>query len=282
MKLVRFGQPGAEKPGLVDKQGAIRDLSVHISDFTGASLSPASLDRLRAIEPESLPLAPSGVRLGAPVAGTRNFVAIGLNYADHAKETGQEIPAEPILFNKAPTCICGPNDDIMYPKNSDRMDWEVEIAFVVGTRARYVEEKDALSHIAGYCLCNDVSERRFQVKRAGQWVKGKSAETFGPLGPFLATPDEIPDVQNLAMSLDVNGDRKQTGSTSTMIFSIPFLLAYVTQFMVLEPGDVVTTGTPPGVGSAKKPPEYLKAGDELVLRVEGLGEQRSKVVPFKP
>lgn len=282
MKLVRFGQPGAEKPGLVDKQGAIRDLSVHISDFAGANLSPASLDRLRGLEPESLPLAPSGVRLGAPVAGTRNFVAIGLNYADHAKETGQEIPAEPILFNKAPTCICGPNDDIMYPKNSDRMDWEVEIAFVVGTRARYVEEKDALAHIAGYCLCNDVSERRFQVKRAGQWVKGKSAETFGPLGPFLVTPDEIADVQNLAMSLDVNGDRKQTGSTSTMIFSIPFLLAYVTQFMVLEPGDVVTTGTPPGVGSAKKPPEYLKAGDELVLRVEGLGEQRAKVVPFKP
>jgi 2-keto-4-pentenoate hydratase/2-oxohepta-3-ene-1,7-dioic acid hydratase in catechol pathway len=281
MKLVRFGQPGAEKPGLIDKQGTIRDLSGHIADFTGANLSPASLDRLRGIDPASLPASPSGARLGAPVAGTRNFVAIGLNYADHAKETGQEIPAEPILFNKAPTCICGPNDDIMYPKDSDRMDWEVEIAFVVGTRARYVEEKDALAHIAGYCLCNDVSERRFQVKRAGQWVKGKSAETFGPLGPFLATPDEIPDVQNLAMSLDVNGGRKQTGSTSTMIFSIPFLLAYVTQFMVLEPGDVVTTGTPPGVGSAKKPPEYLKAGDELVLRVEGLGEQRSKVVPFK-
>ncbi len=281
MKLVRFGNPGEEKPGLIDSNGTIRDLSGYTGDFTGANLSPASLDRLRAIDPASLPAAPAGVRLGAPVAGTRNFVAIGLNYADHAKETGQEIPAEPILFNKAPTCICGPNDDIMYPKNSDRMDWEVEIAFVVGTRARYVEEKDALAHIAGYCLCNDVSERRFQVKRAGQWVKGKSAETFGPLGPFLATPDEIPDVQSLAMSLDVNGDRKQTGSTSTMIFSIPFLLAYVTQFMVLEPGDVVTTGTPPGVGSAKKPPEYLKAGDELVLRVDGLGEQRSNVVPFK-
>jgi 2,4-diketo-3-deoxy-L-fuconate hydrolase len=281
MKLVRFGNPGEEKPGLIDSNGVIRDLSGHTGDFIGSNLSPASLDKLRAIDPASLPAARAGVRLGAPVAGTRNFVAIGLNYADHAKETGQEIPAEPILFNKAPTCICGPNDDIMYPKNSDRMDWEVEIAFVVGTRARYVEEKDALAHIAGYCLCNDVSERRFQVKRAGQWVKGKSAETFGPLGPFLATPDEIPDVQSLAMSLDVNGDRKQTGSTSTMIFSIPFLLAYVTQFMVLEPGDVVTTGTPPGVGSAKKPPEYLKAGDELVLRVDGLGEQRSKVVPFK-
>ena len=281
MKLVRFGNPGAEKPGLIDGNGAIRDLSAHVRDFTGENLSPAILDKLRSIDPQSLPAAPAGVRLGAPVAGTRTFIAIGLNYADHAKETGQDIPAEPILFNKLGNCIVGPNDDIMYPRDSDRMDWEVEIAFVIGTRARYVDEKDALAHIAGYCLCNDVSERRFQVKRAGQWVKGKSAETFGPLGPWLATPDEIPNVQNLAMSLDVNGERKQTGSTSTMIFSIPFLLSYITQFMVLEPGDVVTTGTPPGVGSAKKPPEYLKAGDELVLRVEGLGEQRSKVVPFK-
>jgi 2-keto-4-pentenoate hydratase/2-oxohepta-3-ene-1,7-dioic acid hydratase in catechol pathway len=282
MKLVRFGQAGSEKPGLVDSQGNIRDLSAHVSDFTGATLSPDQLDKLRRVDPASLPLAPAGVRIGAPVAGTRNFIAIGLNYGDHAKETNQEIPAEPILFNKAPNCIVGPNDDIMYPKNSDRMDWEVEIAFVVGKRARYVEEKDAMAHIAGFCLCNDVSERRFQVKRAGQWVKGKSAETFGPLGPWLVTPDELPNLQNLAMSLDVNGERKQTGSSSTMIFSIPFLLAYVTQFMVLDPGDVVTTGTPPGVGSAKKPPEYLKAGDELLLRVEGLGEQRSKVVPFKP
>ena len=281
MKLVRFGNPGAEKPGLIDSTGAIRDLSGHVPDLTGATLSAASLDRLRALDPASQPLAPAGVRLGAPVAGTRTFIAVGLNYADHAKETGQEIPVEPILFNKLGNCIVGPNDDIMYPRDSDRMDWEVEIAFVIGARARYVDEKDALGHIAGYCLCNDVSERRFQVKRAGQWVKGKSAETFGPLGPWLATPDEIPDVQNLAMSLDVNGERKQTGSTSTMIFSIPFLLAYITQFMVLEPGDVVTTGTPPGVGSAKKPPEYLKAGDELVLRIDGLGEQRSKVVPFK-
>jgi len=282
MKLVRFGQPGSEKPGLLDSQGNIRDLSAQLSDFTGATLSPASLDKLRAIDPASLPLAPAGVRLGAPVAGTRNFIAIGLNYADHAKETNQEIPAEPILFNKAPNCIVGPNDDIMYPKDARHMDWEVEIAFVVGTRARYVEEKDAMAHIAGFCLCNDVSERRFQVKHSGQWVKGKSAETFGPLGPFLATPDEIADVQNLGMSLDVNGERKQTGSTSTMIFSIPFLLSYISRFMVLDPGDVVTTGTPPGVGSAKKPPEYLKAGDELLLRVEGLGEQRAKVIPFQP
>lgn len=282
MKLVRFGEAGSEKPGLIDIEGNIRDLSGHVADFTGATLSPASLDKLRAIDPASLPLAPAGVRIGAPVAGTRNFIAIGLNYADHAKETNQEIPAEPILFNKAPNCIVGPNDDIQYPKDARNMDWEVEIAFVVGTRARYVEEKDAMAHIAGFCLCNDVSERKFQVKRAGQWVKGKSAETFGPLGPWLVTPDELPNVGNLAMSLDVNGERKQTGSSSTMIFSIPFLLAYITQFMVLDPGDVVTTGTPPGVGSAKKPPEYLKAGDQLLLRVEGLGEQRSKVIPFQP
>ncbi|HPG88238.1 MAG TPA: fumarylacetoacetate hydrolase family protein [Hyphomicrobium sp.] len=280
MKLVRFGSLGAEKPGVVDVEGKIRDLSGHVSDFSGAQLDPQALAKLRAIDLGSLPFAPSGVRLGAPVAGTRNFVAIGLNYADHAKETGQELPAEPILFNKAPTSICGPNDDIMYPKNSDRMDWECEIAFVIGKRARYVDEADALSYIAGYTICNDVSERRWQVKRNGQWVKGKSAETFGPLGPWLVTTDEMVDPHNLSMSLDVNGDRKQTGSTSTMIFSIPKLLAYVTEFMVLEAGDVITTGTPPGVGSAKKPPEYLKAGDKLALKIEGLGEQHATVVPF--
>jgi 2-keto-4-pentenoate hydratase/2-oxohepta-3-ene-1,7-dioic acid hydratase in catechol pathway len=229
----------------------------------------------------SLPLAPAGVRLGAPVAGTCNFIAVGLNFADHAKETKQEIPPEPILFSKAPNCIVGAYDDVMYPRNAQNMDWEVEIAFVVGTRARYVEEKDAMAHIAGFCISNDVSERRFQVRRAGQWLKGKSAETFGPLGPWLVTPDEIEDVQNLAMSLDVNGLRKQTGSTRTMIFSIPFLLAYVTEFMVLDPGDVVTTGTPPGVGSARNPREYLKAGDVMTLAIERLGEQRQTVVPFK-
>ncbi|MEQ1653455.1 MAG: fumarylacetoacetate hydrolase family protein [Hyphomicrobium sp.] len=281
MKLVRFGPAGAEKPGLVDGDGKIRDLSAHVADFAGAQLDPAALAKLKSIDVKSLPLAPAGVRLGAPVAGTRNFVAIGLNYADHAKETGQELPAEPILFNKAATCICGPNDDVMYPKGSDRMDWECEIAFVIGKRARYVEEKDALSYIAGYTICNDVSERRWQVKRNGQWVKGKSAETFGPLGPWLVTTDEMVDPHNLAMSLDVNGDRKQTGSTATMIFSIPKLLAYVTEFMVLDAGDVITTGTPPGVGSAKKPPEYLKAGDKVVLKIEGLGEQHQTIVPFK-
>ena len=282
MKLVRFGNPGDEKPGLVDADGAIRDLSAHVPDLAGEALSPASLDKLRALDPKSLPEAPAGVRLGPPVAGTRNFVAVGLNFADHAKETQQEIPAEPILFSKAPNCIVGPYDDVMYPKNSKHMDWEVEIAFVVGTRARYVEEKDAMAHIAGFTICNDVSERMFQVKRAGQWLKGKSAETFGPLGPWLVTPDEVGDVHDLGMSLDVNADRKQTGSTKTMIFSIPFLLAYVTEFMVLDPGAVVTTGTTPGVGSARRPREYLQAGDVMTLRIDKLGEQRQTVVPFKP
>lgn len=281
MKLVRFGDPGAEKPGIVDAHGVIRDLSAYIADFAGATLSPASLDMLRELDTGALPLAPAGARIGAPVAGTRNFIAIGLNFADHARETNQEIPTEPILFSKAPNCIVGPDDDVMYPKDAVNMDWEVEIAFVVGTRARYVAESDALAHIAGFCICNDISERRFQVKRGGQWIKGKSAETFGPMGPWLVTTDEIPDVRNLAMSLDVNGVRKQTGSTRTMIFSIPFLLAYITQFMVLDPGDVVTTGTPPGVGSARDPREYLNAGDVMTLAIEGLGKQRQTVVPFK-
>lgn len=281
MKLVRFGAPGAERPGILDKDGAVRDLSGVVPDLAGEHLSPAALARLRGLDLASLPKAPDGVRLGPPVAGTHNFIAIGLNYADHAKETGQEIPAEPILFNKASTAICGPNDDVMYPRNSRHLDWECEIAFVIGARARYVEAKDWANYIAGYCICNDVSERVFQSKRAGQWVKGKSGETFGPIGPWLVTPDEMPDPDNLAMSLDVNGVRKQTGSTSTMIFKIPELLAYVTQFMVLDPGDIITTGTPPGVGTARNPKEFLKAGDVMELKIEGLGTQRQKVVEFK-
>lgn len=281
MKLVRFGDPGAEKPGVVDAENKIRDLSSVIPDFTGAFLGPATLDKIRKLDLSVLPIAEEGVRLGPPVAGTRNFVAIGLNYADHAKEAGLDIPTEPILFNKAATCICGPFDDVMYPKNSDRMDWECEIAFVIGTRARYVKESEAERYIAGYTICNDVSERRFQMKRNGQWVKGKSAETFGPLGPYLVTTDDIPDPHNLAMSLDVNNARMQQGSTATMIFKIPKLLAYVTEFMVLEPGDVVTTGTPPGVGSAKEPPRYLQPGDVMTLQIEKLGIQRQIVVPFK-
>lgn len=281
MKLVRFGAPGAERPGILDANGDIRDLSAIMPDLSGEHLSPTSLAKLRDVDLNSLPKAPAGARLGAPVAGTHNFIAIGLNFADHAKETGQEIPAEPILFNKATTSICGPDDDVMIPRNSRHLDWEVEIAFVIGARARYVEAKDWAKYIAGYCICNDVSERRFQSKRGGQWVKGKSAETFGPLGPWLVTPDEIADVENLAMSLDVNGARKQTGSTATMIFKIPELLAYVTEFMVLEPGDIVTTGTPPGVGTARNPKEFLQAGDVMELKIDGLGTQRQKVVEFK-
>ncbi len=281
MKLVRFGSPGAEKPGLVDAQGAIRDLSGHVKDITGDTLSPASLDKLRKLDPATLPAAPKGVRLGSPVGNVGNFIAVGLNYIDHAKETGSPIPKEPVLFNKLPNCIVGPNDDVMIPKGSTKLDYEVEIAFVIGTRARYVDEKNALAHIAGYCICNDVSERAFQSERGGQWMKGKSAETFGPLGPWLVTTDEIKNVQNLTMSLDVNGQRRQTGNTETMIFSIAHALHYISQFMVLEAGDVVSTVTPPGVALGMKPPVWLKAGDVMKLSIQGLGEQQSKIVPFK-
>jgi 2,4-didehydro-3-deoxy-L-rhamnonate hydrolase len=281
MKLVRFGASGAEKPGLVDAQGAVRDLSAHVKDITGETLSPASLDKLRKVDVKSLPLAPAGVRLGPPVGGVRNFLAIGLNYVDHAKEAGMPIPTEPIIFAKLPNCMVGPTDNVMIPKGSTKLDYELEIAFVIGTRARYVDEKNALSHIAGYCICNDISERNFQLERGGQWMKGKCAETFGPVGPWLATTDEIKDVQNLAMSLDVNGERRQTGNTKTMIFTIAHQLHYMSQFMVLEPGDVITTGTPPGVATGMKPPKWLKAGDVMTLKIEGLGEQKQKVVPFK-
>jgi 2-keto-4-pentenoate hydratase/2-oxohepta-3-ene-1,7-dioic acid hydratase in catechol pathway len=281
MKLVRFGASGAEKPGLVDAQGVVRDLSAHVKDISGDTLSPASLDKLRKIDPKSLPAAPQGVRLGAPVSGVRNFIAVGLTYEDHAKETGAAIPKEPILFNKLTNCIVGPTDDVMVPKASTKLDYEIEIAFIIGTRARYVEEKNALSHIAGYAICNDISERNFQAERGGQWMKGKCAETFGPLGPWIATRDEIDDVQNLAMSLDVNGERRQTGNTKTMIFGIAHCLSYISQFMVLEPGDVVTTGTPPGVALGMKPPKWLVPGDVMTLKIAGLGEQKSKVIPFK-
>jgi 2-keto-4-pentenoate hydratase/2-oxohepta-3-ene-1,7-dioic acid hydratase in catechol pathway len=282
MKLVRFGQPGQEKPGIVDANGQIRDLSQHIKDLDGAALAPASLDKLRKIDPAGLPAAPAGARIGAPVAKVVNFIAVGLNYADHAKETGSPIPKEPILFNKLANCIVGPNDDVMIPKGSQKMDYECEIAFVIGTRCRYVAEKDALTHIAGYTICNDVSERHFQVERSGQWMKGKCAETFGPLGPWLVTPDEIDDVQNLDMFLDVNGQRRQTGNTKTMIFGIAHLVHYISQFMVLDPGDVITTGTPPGVALGMKPtPVFLKAGDVVRLGIQGLGEQTQKLVPFK-
>ncbi len=280
MKLVRFGAKGAEKPGLIDQGGKVRDLSAHVADISGDALGQDSLARLRALDPASLPLVPDGTRLGPPVSRPWSFIAVGLNYADHAKETGQEIPTEPILFNKLGNTVSGPVDDVIYPKGADRMDWELEIAFVIGKRARYVEEKDAMQYVAGYCICNDVSERRFQMKRNGQWMKGKACETFGPLGPWLVTTDEIPNPHNLNMELKVNGETRQKGSTSTMIFSIPYLVAYITQFCVLEPGDVITTGTPPGVGSGMKPPQYLKAGDIMELAIDGLGVQRQTVVAF--
>lgn len=280
MKLVRFGEFGREKPGLIDSGGHIRDLSGYIADIGGDNLSRESLEKLRALDVSALPLVAGNPRLGPPVSRPWSFIAVGLNYADHARETGQEIPSEPILFNKLGNCISGPYDDVIYPKGSDRMDWELEIAFVIGKRARYVSEADAMDYVAGYCICNDVSERRFQMKRNGQWMKGKCAETFGPLGPWLVTTDEITDPSDLAMELKVNGETRQKGSTSTMIFSVPYLVAYITQFCVLEPGDVVTTGTPPGVGSGMKPPQYLKAGDVMELTIEGLGTQRQTVVPF--
>ena len=281
MKLCRFGPAGAEKPGLVDASGKIRDLSAHVKDIDGNVLSDAAIATLKGIDPASLPEAPAGSRIGPPVGNVKNFMAIGLNYADHAKEAGQEIPTEPIIFYKLTNCICGPNDDVMIPRESKKLDWELEIAFVVGKRSRYVDLKDANSHIAGYTICNDVSERHFQIERGGQWMKGKCAETFGPLGPWLVTRDEVKDVNNLAMSLDVNGKTMQKGSTATMIFKCDFILHYVSQFMVLEPGDVVTTGTPPGVGLGMKPPVFLKAGDTMKLAIEGLGTQQQKVVPFK-
>ncbi|MGQ3674113.1 fumarylacetoacetate hydrolase family protein [Xanthobacter sp. TB0139] len=278
MKLVRFGEKGQEKPGLVDANGQIRDISALVPDLAGAWLSPASLATIAAHDSASLPLAPEGVRLGPCVARPGNFLAVGLNFADHAKETGNPIPQEPLLFNKAPNCICGPHDDVPMPRSSRKMDWEVELAFVIGTRAHYVEEKDAPSHVAGYFICNDVSERYFQMERTGQWTKGKSQENFGPLGPWLVTPDELGETDALSMWLEVNGERVQNGSTATMIFRIPYLIHYISQFMALDPGDIITTGTPPGVGLGHRPPRFLKAGDVMRLGVDGLGVQQQTVI----
>ncbi|EIM28850.1 fumarylacetoacetate hydrolase family protein [Microvirga lotononidis] len=280
MKLVRFGDAGQEKPGLIDSSGQIRDLSGIMSDIDGSSLSSESLERIRKTDSATLPVAPSGQRLGACVGQVRNFIAIGLNYADHAAETGAPIPAEPIVFNKAPSCIVGPNDDVIIPRGSQKTDWEVELAIVIGQRASYVGANEALDYVAGYCICNDVSEREYQLERGGTWTKGKGCPTFGPLGPWLVTKDEVPDPQNLTMWLDVNGERMQNGSTRTMIFNVAQIVSYVSHFMILEPGDVITTGTPPGVGMGMKPQRYLKAGDVVSLGIEGLGEQRQRFVAF--
>ncbi|WP_441238693.1 fumarylacetoacetate hydrolase family protein [Bradyrhizobium sp. 930_D9_N1_4] len=278
MKLVRYGEKGAEKPGLIDKSGQLRDLSAHLKDLTGEAYSPESLKKLAGLDPASLPAVSGKPRFGAPVTGISKFVAIGLNYSDHAKETGAAIPTEPIIFMKANTSLAGPNDAVEKPRGSTKLDWEVEIAAIIGTRAKYVSEADALNHVAGYCVCNDVSERAFQTERLGQWTKGKSHDTFGPVGPWLATKDEIKDVQNLSMWLDVNGQRRQTGSTQTMIFSMAKCISYVSQFMTLLPGDIITTGTPPGVGLGMKPPTFLNVGDIVTLGIEGLGEQRQEIV----
>jgi 2-keto-4-pentenoate hydratase/2-oxohepta-3-ene-1,7-dioic acid hydratase in catechol pathway len=279
MKLLRYGARGAEKPGLLDAQGRIRDLSQHVPDIAGAVLLPDSIARLRAIDPATLPLVEGSVRYGACVGSIGKFVCVGLNYSDHAKETGAEPPKEPILFMKATSAVCGPNDNVMIPKNSVKTDWEVELGVIIGREARYVDEKSALDHVAGYCVVNDVSERAFQSERGGQWVKGKSADTFGPIGPWLVTRDEVPDPQNLSLWLDIDGKRYQNGTTRTMIFGVAHLVHYISQFMSLQPGDVISTGTPPGVGLGQKPnPIYLKPGQVMHLGVEGLGEQRQQVI----
>ena len=283
MKLVRYGPPGKEKPGLIDAEGKLRDLSRKVKELSGAALAPAALAALRKVDAKRLPLVRGRPRLGPCVAGVGKFIAIGLNYVDHAKETGSPIPENPIVFFKSTTCIQGPNDPVMLPKDSTQSDWEVELGVVIGKRARYVEEKDALKHVAGYCVVNDLSEREFQLKKGGgQWGKGKGCDTFGPLGPWLVTADEVKDPQNLKMWLTVNGKTKQDGSTGTMIFGVAKLIADVSRYMTLEPGDVITTGTPPGVGMGQKPsPQYLKAGDVIELGVEGLGTQKQKVVALK-
>jgi 2,4-diketo-3-deoxy-L-fuconate hydrolase len=281
MKLVRYGKSGKEKPGLVDSADRIRDLSDIIADVGADALSPKVLTRLAKIKPEALPLVRGKPRLGPCVANVGNFIAVGLNYADHAAETGAAIPKEPILFNKAPSCIVGPHDDVVIPKGSVKTDWEVELAIVIGTRASYIGESEALNHVAGYCICHDVSERAFQIERSGQWMKGKGCPTFGPLGPWLVTTNEIADVQKLDMWLDVNGERMQKGSTATMIFDVRKLVSYISHFMILEPGDVITTGTPPGVGMGKTPPRFLQAGDTVSLGIEGLGQQAQRIVAWK-
>jgi 2-keto-4-pentenoate hydratase/2-oxohepta-3-ene-1,7-dioic acid hydratase in catechol pathway len=278
MKLLRYGPAGGEKPGLLDADGRIRDLSGEVEDIGGATLLPETLDRLRRLDTVALPEVSGNPRLGPCVAGAGKFMCIGLNYSDHAKESGQQVPDEPVLFMKATSAISGPNDPIVIPRGSTKTDWEVELGVVIGKPAKYVDEADALAHVAGYCVVNDLSERTFQLEQCGQWVKGKSADSFGPIGPYLVTSDEVPDPQNLRLWLDVNGRRYQDGSTATMVFGVAHLVGYLSRFMSWQTGDIISTGTPPGVGLGQKPPTYLKPGDEVVLGVEGLGEQRQRVV----
>jgi len=279
MKLLRFGPPGQEKPGLLDAQGVVRDLSAHVRDIDGDAIGPDALARLRAIDPATLPAVPGDPRLGACVGRIGKFVCIGLNYADHAAESNMPIPAEPIVFNKWTSAVVGPNDDVKIPRGSEKTDWEVELGVVIGTAASYVEEADALKHVAGYCVINDVSERNYQLERGGSWDKGKGCDTFGPTGPWLVTADEVPDPHALDMWLEVDGHRYQSGNTRTMIFNVPQLVAYLSRFMTLQPGDVISTGTPPGVGMGIKPqPVYLRPGQTMRLGIAGLGEQTQKTV----
>ncbi len=279
MKLLRYGPKGREKPGLLDKDGKIRDLSGHVPDIAGTALLPDSLKKLAALNPAELPLASGDLRIGPCVGKIGKFVCIGLNYADHAAETGAPIPKEPIIFMKATSAVVGPNDEVEIPKGAQKTDWEVELGVVIGKNAKYVPENHAMDYVAGYCVVNDVSEREFQIERGGQWDKGKGCDTFGPTGPWLVTKDEVPDPQNLAMWLEVDGHRYQNGSTKTMIFNVPKLVSYLSHFMSLQPGDIISTGTPPGVGLGQKPnPVYLKVGQPLRLGIQGLGEQRQRLV----
>lgn len=282
MKLLRYGPAGREQPGLLDAQGQIRSLSGRLSDIGAEQLSAASLKSLAALDPNSLPVVSGTHRYGLPFKGTRKFIAVGLNYADHAAESNLPIPTEPVIFTKAVSCLQGPNDAVMLPKDSKKTDWEVELGVVIGTTARYVEEKEALEYVAGYVVVNDVSEREYQIERGGTWDKGKGCDTFGPVGPWLVTRDEVGDVQSLGMWLDINGQRMQNGSTKTMIFGVATLVSYISRFLTLEPGDIITTGTPPGVGMGKKPnPIYLQAGDQIRLGIDKLGEQQQQVIPWQ-
>jgi 2-keto-4-pentenoate hydratase/2-oxohepta-3-ene-1,7-dioic acid hydratase in catechol pathway len=274
MKLLRYGEAGAEKPGLLDADGVIRDLSKHVADIGGKALDQASLKELAKLDPKSLPAVPGSPRIGACVSGVGKFICIGLNYSDHAAETGATVPSEPVVFMKATSAIVGPDDDVLIPRGSEKTDWEVELGVVIGRTAKYVSEADALDYVAGYCLTNDVSERAFQAERQGQWTKGKSCDTFGPIGPWLVTRDEVADPQNLKMWLTVNGKTMQNGSSSTMVYGVAHLVSYLSQFMSLHPGDIISTGTPPGVGLGMKPPRYLKDGDVVELGIEGLGTQK--------
>ena len=278
MKLLRFGEPGKERPAALDSKGRIRDLSQHVMDFNPSTLNFETLEKLKKINLDSLPEVSSSIRIGSCIAKPGKFLAVGLNYSDHAAETNSEIPKEPIIFNKAANCMVGPNDNIVLPKHSKKLDWEIEIAFVIGKNTKYINEKDAPNHILGYCIVNDISEREWQKEKGGTWDKGKSGDTFGPTGPYLVTHDELKDVQNLSMSLDIDKKRMQTGNTSKMIFNINFILAYLSNFMSLQSGDIITTGTPPGVGDGMNPKQFLSAGNQLKLKIEHLGEQNSTIV----